>query len=111
MFAAIAVPLSPIQRRCAFTESLHLRSHCWILEFMQSGHSALGFSIAVAVSTTLAAGLDPTSDCGPDLGHQEGYQVSIPDGKIERHVTIGQLEDFPGICLENLHSSGGFFGK
>lgn len=43
----------------------------------------------------------PTGDCGSDLGHAEGYLVSVPDGKIERHLTLHQLRDFPGICLEN----------
>lgn len=43
----------------------------------------------------------PTGDCGPDLGHAEGYQVSVPGGKIERHLTLSQLKNFPGICLEN----------
>ena len=43
----------------------------------------------------------PTGDCGPDAGHGEGYLVTIPDGKIERHLTLDQLISFPGICLEN----------
>ena len=43
----------------------------------------------------------PTGDCGPDLGHAEGYLVTVPDGKIERHLTLDQLKSFPGICLEN----------
>jgi hypothetical protein len=43
----------------------------------------------------------PTGDCGPDSGHAEGYLVAIPDGKIERHLTLEQLENYPGICLQN----------
>lgn len=43
----------------------------------------------------------PTGDCGSDLGHTEGYVIRIPDGKIERHLTLNQLKTFPGICLEN----------
>jgi hypothetical protein len=43
----------------------------------------------------------PTSDCGPDLGHTEGYVVAFPEGKIVRHLTLNQLKSFPGICLEN----------
>jgi hypothetical protein len=43
----------------------------------------------------------PTGDCGPDSGHAEGYLVAIPDGKIERHLTLDQLRTFPGVCLEN----------
>lgn len=43
----------------------------------------------------------PTGDCGPDLGHTEGYVVSVPDGKIQRHLTLQGLKRFPGICLEN----------
>jgi|GEM_PF-2275704 len=37
----------------------------------------------------------PTGDCGPDLGHTEGYVVTIPDGKIERHLTLKQLRISP----------------
>ena len=43
----------------------------------------------------------PAGDCGPDQGHAEGYLVTVPDGKIERHLTLDQLKSFPGICLEN----------
>ncbi len=43
----------------------------------------------------------PTGDCGPDLGHIEGYLVSVPDGKILAHLTLNQLKHYPGICLEN----------
>jgi hypothetical protein len=42
-----------------------------------------------------------TGDCGPDLGYAEGYIVAVPDGKIERHLTLNQLKNLPGICLEN----------
>jgi hypothetical protein len=49
----------------------------------------------------LMTGVYPTGDCGPDLGHTEGYVVAVPDGKIERRLTINQLKSFPGICLEN----------
>jgi hypothetical protein len=45
----------------------------------------------------------PTGDCGPDLGHAEGYVIAIPEGKIERHMTLAELKAFPGICLENDH--------
>lgn len=43
----------------------------------------------------------PTGDCGPDLGHAEGYIVAVPDGKIERHFTLDQLKNLPGVCLQN----------
>jgi hypothetical protein len=43
----------------------------------------------------------PRSDCGPDLGHTEGYVVTVPGGKIKRHLTLNQLKNLPGICLEN----------
>ena len=43
----------------------------------------------------------PAGDCGPDLGYAEGYVVALPDGKIERHLTLSQLKDLPGICLQN----------
>jgi hypothetical protein len=43
----------------------------------------------------------PTSDCGPDLGHFEGYRVTVPEGKIEEHLTSEQLRRYPGVCLEN----------
>jgi hypothetical protein len=43
----------------------------------------------------------PTSDCGPDLGHVEGYRVSIPNGKIVEHLTLAELRHYPGVCLEN----------
>ena len=43
----------------------------------------------------------PSGDCGPDSGHAEGYLVAVPDGKIERHLTLDQLQTFPGVCLEN----------
>jgi hypothetical protein len=43
----------------------------------------------------------PTGDCGPDSGHAEGYLVAVPDGTIERHLTLDQLQTFPGVCLEN----------
>lgn len=42
-----------------------------------------------------------TGDCGPDLGHAEGYVVAVPDGKIARHLTLNQLKALPGICLQN----------
>lgn len=43
----------------------------------------------------------PTGDCGSDLGHEEGYLVAIPDGKVEAHLTRNQLANYPGVCLEN----------
>ncbi len=43
----------------------------------------------------------PTGDCGPDLGHTEAYLVSVPDGKIQGHLTLNQLRQYPGVCLEN----------
>lgn len=43
----------------------------------------------------------PTGDCGPDAGHTEGYLVSVPEGKIVRHMTLSQLKRYPGVCLEN----------
>ena len=43
----------------------------------------------------------PTGDCGADLGHTEGYVISVPDGKIQRHLSLQELKRFPGICLEN----------
>jgi hypothetical protein len=49
----------------------------------------------------LMADVYPTGDCGPDLGHTEGYVISIPDGKIVKHLTLNQLKSFPGICLQN----------
>lgn len=43
----------------------------------------------------------PTSDCGPDFGHIEGYLVSVPEGRILEHMTLDQLKHYPGICLQN----------
>ena len=43
----------------------------------------------------------PTGDCGADLGHTEGYVIGVPDGKIQRHLSLQELKRFPGICLEN----------
>ncbi|MGA9883757.1 MAG: hypothetical protein WBQ34_08570 [Candidatus Acidiferrales bacterium] len=43
----------------------------------------------------------PDSDCGPDAGHLEGYLVSVPEGKILEHMTLNQLKNYPGVCLEN----------
>ncbi len=43
----------------------------------------------------------PTSDCGPDVGHLEGYLVSVPEGKILEHLTLSQLQRYPGVCVEN----------
>ena len=43
----------------------------------------------------------PTGDCGPDEGHAEGYVVSVPDGNIKRHLTLTQLQNYPGVCLQN----------
>jgi len=43
----------------------------------------------------------PTGDCGIDLGHIEGYRVSVPDGKIQEHLTLEQLRRYPGVCLQN----------
>jgi hypothetical protein len=43
----------------------------------------------------------PTSDCGPDLGHLEGYLVSVPQGKILEHMTWNQLKHYPGVCFQN----------
>ena len=43
----------------------------------------------------------PTGDCGRDLGHFEGYLVSVPGGSIQKHLTARQLEEFPGVCQEN----------
>src|SRR5262249_31374060 len=42
-----------------------------------------------------------TGDCGPDVGHAEGYVVTVPDGSIKRHLTLNQLKNLPGICLQN----------
>ena len=43
----------------------------------------------------------PTGDCGSDLGYAEGYIVTVPDGKIKRHLMLNQLKNLPGICLQN----------
>jgi hypothetical protein len=43
----------------------------------------------------------PTGDCGPDLGHLEGYLVSVPGGQILEHLTLNQLKHYPGVCLQN----------
>jgi hypothetical protein len=43
----------------------------------------------------------PTGDCGPDGGHVEAYLVSVPDGKIQKHLTLEQLKSYPGVCLQN----------
>jgi hypothetical protein len=43
----------------------------------------------------------PTGDCGPDLGHTEGYRVSVSTGQIEEHLTLQQLKRYPGVCLQN----------
>jgi hypothetical protein len=43
----------------------------------------------------------PTSDCGSDLGHIEGYVVNVPSGNIEKHLTLAELKRYPGVCLEN----------
>jgi hypothetical protein len=43
----------------------------------------------------------PTGDCGPDLGHLEGYLVSVPQGRILEHMTLNQLKHYPGVCLQN----------
>jgi len=45
----------------------------------------------------------PTGDCGPDLGHLEGYLVSVPQGKILEHMTLNQLKHYPGVCVQNDH--------
>jgi len=49
----------------------------------------------------LLAEVYPTGDCGADLGHLEGYLVSVPEGKILEHLTEGQLRKHRGVCLEN----------
>ena len=43
----------------------------------------------------------PTGDCGSDLGHLEGYLVTVPEGKILEHMTLNQLKHYPGVCLQN----------
>jgi hypothetical protein len=43
----------------------------------------------------------PTGDCGTDLGHLEGYLVSVPQGEILEHMTLNQLKHHPGVCLQN----------
>lgn len=43
----------------------------------------------------------PTGDCGTDFGHIEAYRVSVPDGKIQEHLTLEQLKRYPGVCLQN----------
>ncbi|MGC2528130.1 MAG: hypothetical protein WA639_10310 [Candidatus Acidiferrum sp.] len=43
----------------------------------------------------------PTGDCGSDLGHLEGYLVSVPEGKILEHLTLHELKHYPGVCLMN----------
>lgn len=52
-------------------------------------------------SLLLVTQVYPTSDCGPDAGHIEGYLVSAPEGKILEHMTLNQLKHYPGVCLEN----------
>jgi len=42
----------------------------------------------------------PTGDCGPDLGHLEGYLISVPEGQILRHMTLQEVKRYPGVCLE-----------
>lgn len=49
----------------------------------------------------LFAEVYPTGDCGPDLGHIEGYLVSVSDGTIKEHLTLDQLRKYPGVCLQN----------
>jgi hypothetical protein len=42
----------------------------------------------------------PTGDCGLELGHLEGYLVSVPEGKILEHMTLNQLKHYPGVCVQ-----------
>lgn len=45
----------------------------------------------------------PTSDCGPDLGHVEGYLVDVLSGRIIKgRLTFDQLAQRAGVCLENV---------
>jgi hypothetical protein len=55
----------------------------------------------VGDSLLLLTEVYPTGDCGPDLGHLEGYLVSVPEGEILNHLTLSQLKRYPGICLQN----------
>jgi len=43
----------------------------------------------------------PTGDCGADLGHLEGYLISVPYGEILERLTLRELQHYPGVCLQN----------
>lgn len=52
----------------------------------------------------LTTAVYPTGDCGSDAGHMEAYRASVPDGAIREHLTLDQLERYPGVCLENVNN-------
>ena len=43
----------------------------------------------------------PTGDCGTDMGHLEGYVITVPEGQILEHLTLAQLRSYPTVCLQN----------
>lgn len=54
----------------------------------------------IAGSLLLLTEVYPTGDCGSDLGHLEGYLVTVPTGEIIEHFNLSELKHYPGICLE-----------
>lgn len=55
----------------------------------------------IAGSLLLLTEVYPTGDCGADLGHLEGYRISVPGGEILEHLTLSELQRYPGVCLQN----------
>lgn len=55
----------------------------------------------IAGSLSLLTEVYPTGDCGADLGHLEGYRIRVPGGEILEHLTLSELQRYPGVCLQN----------
>lgn len=39
-----------------------------------------------------------TGDCGKEMGHMEGYRISVPDGGIKEHLSLAEMSHYPGVC-------------
>jgi hypothetical protein len=44
----------------------------------------------------------PTSDCGKDLGHDEGYRVDTRHGTILKRYTLAELKQIASRCLTKI---------
>lgn len=67
----------------------------------ERGNNVQGLKWLGSETLLLLLEVYPTSDCGRDLGHSEGYVVNVRTGQIRKHLSLQSLSHLGGICLQN----------